>query len=122
MAIKILILDDSLVMAKVVKRALSMCRLGEATYYQARTYHEGLAILKQNQIELAMIDLNMPGIVAANSFLEIKKLQGINNIKVMALASLCSQASEDELRDQNILLVPKPFTPELLASKLKQLF
>ncbi len=60
MALKVLVVDDSAVIRKVVIRALQQTGVTIDEVLQASDGNEGLAVLRAQRIDLVLSDINMP--------------------------------------------------------------
>ena len=60
MALNILIVDDSRVMRKIIQKSLLMSRIPIEQILEAENGQEGLDVLTNNQVDLALVDINMP--------------------------------------------------------------
>src|SRR5882757_463824 len=59
-SIRLLIVDDSSAMRKVVERALRMAEVEIAQVFEAGNGNEALAVLKDHTLDLILCDINMP--------------------------------------------------------------
>jgi two-component system, chemotaxis family, chemotaxis protein CheY len=60
MALNILIVDDSSVTRRMISRALEMCGLEVSGLHEAGNGVEALSILRNQWVDLALVDVNMP--------------------------------------------------------------
>ena len=58
--VRTLIVDDSSVMRKIVERALRQAGLDPLVVLEAGSGTDGLELLKTQQVELILSDINMP--------------------------------------------------------------
>jgi two-component system chemotaxis response regulator CheY len=59
-SIRLLIVDDSSAMRKMVERALRMADVEVAQVFEAGNGNEALAVLRDNALDLILCDINMP--------------------------------------------------------------
>ncbi len=60
MGLDMLVVDDSPVTRKMVRRALGLCGLEVAQVYEAGDGAEALEALSQHRVDLVLADINMP--------------------------------------------------------------
>jgi len=59
-SIRLLIVDDSSAMRKMVERALRLADVEIAQVFEASNGNEALAVLRDNALDLILCDINMP--------------------------------------------------------------
>src|SRR3981189_208682 len=94
MAIRALIVDDSSVMPKIVERSLRPAGLELSEVVQAGNGAEALGVLKDNQVDLILCDINMP-VMDGLEF--IKKLPGVANAKDVPVVMITTEGSESQV-------------------------
>ena len=115
---KILIVDDSSVMRKVIKAAADVLDLETE---EAQDGYEALEILSEhhNEIDLVLLDWNMPGKTGFEVLQEIKSNEDYNDIPVMMVTTeghKTSIVAAVRAGADNYLV--KPFTVDELESKI----
>jgi len=115
---KILIVDDSSVMRKVIKAAADVLDLETE---EAQDGVEALSILAEsyNDIDLVLLDWNMPGKTGFEVLQEIKENEDFKNIPVMMVTTeghKTSIVAAVRAGADNYLV--KPFTVDELESKI----
>jgi two-component system, chemotaxis family, chemotaxis protein CheY len=117
--IRALIVDDSTVMRKIVERALRQAGLDALIVREAGTGLEGLEVLRTNEVDLILTDINMPA---------MDGLEFVRQIKAQGLAAgvpvvmITTESSEEHVR-QAILAgargyIRKPFTAEQVKERV----
>jgi two-component system, chemotaxis family, chemotaxis protein CheY len=113
MPIRALIIDDSSVMRKIVERSLRQAGIDLAPVLEAGNGAEALAVLKDNQVDLILCDVNMP-VMDGLEF--IKQLPGVANAKDVPVVMITTEGSESHvvqaLSSGARGYIRKPFTPE----------
>lgn len=114
---KILSIDDS----RSVHAFLDRCLTG-TTYHlvHALSAKDGMTILKAevNQINLILLDWEMPEQNGPEAFLEIRNIT--QTIPVIMITSKNRPAEIQEMLDRGITeYVMKPFTPDILIAKIE---
>ena len=113
MAIRTLIVDDSSVMRKIVERSLRQAGINLSDVFQAGNGAEALGVLKDNQVDLILCDINMP-VMDGLEF--IKQLPGIGNATGVPVVMITTEGSEAHVVQALSCgargYIRKPFTPE----------
>jgi two-component system chemotaxis response regulator CheY len=119
MPIRALIVDDSSVMRKIVERSLVQAGLELAQVYQAGNGAEALTLLRENQVDLILCDINMP-VMDGLEF--IKQLSGIEKAKGVPVIMITTEGSESHVVQALSCgargYIRKPFTPAQVKEQL----
>ncbi|NTV52951.1 MAG: response regulator [Candidatus Firestonebacteria bacterium] len=121
MGMKVLAVDDSSAIRKIIKHCLEVLDRSPEEFHQAANGEEGLAVLAQNKVDVVFLDLNMPGM---NGFEFLKRLQTLptrGDFNIVVVSSETSQTRIQELEKQSLHFIHKPFTPEDMEAVLKKL-
>lgn len=116
---KILSIDDS----KAVHSFINLCLPSESfEIVHAYSAEEGLEILKKTEtnIELILLDWEMPGLTGPEALVEIRRL-GITTPIVMVTTKNDPEEISMVLDRGASEYVMKPFTPEILIEKIETL-
>ena len=122
MAKTILVVDDSLVMRKVIMRMLRECAF-DCTTIEADGGHEALARFAEQPIDLILCDWNMPSMNGLQLVEAIRKLDPTCTVPIIMITTQTNSAKVQQAilaGVQNYLI--KPFTPEMLHNKLAGYF
>jgi CheY-like chemotaxis protein len=122
MAKTILVVDDSLVMRKVIMRMLSACAF-DCTAIEADGGQEALARFSEHPIDLVLCNWDMPTMNGLQLVEAIRTLDPACTVPIIMIttqtnSAMVQQAILAGVRDYLI----KPFTPEMLHSKLAGYF
>jgi two-component system chemotaxis response regulator CheY len=121
-SLKVLIVDDSSVMRKIVERALRQAGLELGVVQEANNGAEALAELSAASFDLILSDINMP-VMDGLEFL--KNLAGMEIAKgtpVVMITAEGSEASVVEALSRGAKgYIRKPFTPEQVRERLSPL-
>ncbi len=113
MAYRILIVDDSDIIRRIVRKSISMSGLEVAEIFEAANGLEALEVLDKEWVDIVLADLNMPEM---NGMELVEKMSEDNllvSIPVVIVSSEHSQTRIDELKKQGIrAYIKKPFRPE----------
>ena len=113
MALKVLIVDDSDVMRKVVKRVLGLSGFEIELVYEAGNGDEALMVLVESEVDFVLTDINMPVMDGVELLKAMKADERMSDIP----AIIISTEGRSE-RIQEILAIgaagyiTKPFKPE----------
>lgn len=118
----ILIVDDSVTVRQMVKRTLAMAGLDIGEIYEAGNGIEALARLADHQIDVMMVDINMPTMNGIKLLERIKQNPRLKDIPIVIASTEGSQTRIDQLRrDGAFGYVRKPFKPEQVRDVLTPL-
>jgi two-component system, chemotaxis family, chemotaxis protein CheY len=113
MAIRILIVDDSSVMRKIVERCLRQAGLEISLVLEASNGEEALALLNSNQVDLILSDINMP-VMDGLEF--VRRIQTVESAKNVPVVMITTEGGEKHVKEALSLgakgYIRKPFTPE----------
>lgn len=112
MAYNILVVDDSTVMRGIILKTLRLSGLSLGTVHEASDAETGLRLLSDHPIDLALVDINMPGMNGEDMIARIRSNPKTATLKVIVVSTEGSQTRIDRLKSQGTGFVHKPFTPE----------
>src|ERR1700691_1629240 len=117
--VRILIVDDSTVMRKIVERSLRHGGLEITKVYEAGSGTEGLEVLKANQVDLILSDINMPSMDGLEF---LRQLRAQNLAPGVPVVMITTESSEEHVK-QAILAgaegyIRKPFTAEQVKERV----
>jgi two-component system chemotaxis response regulator CheY len=118
-SIRALIIDDSSVMRKIVERSLRQAGIELSKVFEAGNGAEALGVLKENQVDLILCDINMP-VMDGLEF--IKQLPGVDNAKNVPVVMITTEGSETHVVQALSCgargYIRKPFTPEQVREQV----
>lgn len=118
----ILVMDDSAVTRSVIKKSLRLIGLGEVRIVEAADGLEGLAALNEGDVDLILMDLNMPRITGFQFLDAIEKKPPMADIPAVVISTERSAPRlEAILSRRNRRYLAKPFRPEQLKAVLDEL-
>jgi len=117
--IRALIVDDSCVMRKIVERALRQAGIDPLVVLEAGSGIEGMDVLKGQQVDLILSDINMPMMDGLEFLRQIRAGQLAPNVPVVMITT---ESSEEHVR-QAIQAgaqgyIRKPFTGEQVKERV----
>ena len=111
--VRVLIVDDSSVMRKIVERSIRQAGIDLAEVREAGNGAEALGALKEGGADLVLCDINMP-VMDGIEFL--KQLQTVENAKGVPVVMITTEGSESHVVQALSIgakgYIRKPFTPE----------
>ena len=116
---RVLIVDDSSVMRKIVARSLQQAGLDLTQVLDAGNGAEALAVVRQEKVDLILCDINMP-IMDGLEF--VKQLSGLENAHGVPVVMITTEGSEAHVRQALSSgargYIRKPFTPEQVREQV----
>lgn len=114
MALNTLVVDDSSVMRSIIIKTLKLSDLPLGDILEAKNGEEGLRILHDNWIDLAMIDIHMPVMDGEEMLMKIRENEQYENLPVIVVSSESDPAKIEKMLKLGATFIHKPFTPEIL--------
>ena len=119
MAYNFLLVDDSSTMRAVIKRTIEMTDLDIAAFHEAGNGLKALELLEKEQIDLALIDINMPIMSGLELIDRIIAKQTDSLIPIIVVTTETNPARIGELKEKGVKgYVHKPFTPRQIRNAI----
>ena len=116
---KVLIIDDSAVMRKIIQRNIQQSGLWVDEFVEAGDGREGLEKVTSNNIDLILCDWNMPNMTGIDFVKAIRGSGQKSNIPIVMVTTEGGEAKIEEAKNSGANgYLTKPFTPDQLRSKL----
>ena len=119
---RVLIVDDSSVMRKIVERTLRQAGLELEEVLEANDGAEGLAILQEKTVDLILSDINMP---TMDGLEFVRQLQLLENVKGVPVVMITTEGSEARVVEAITIgaraYIRKPFTADQLKERVTPL-
>lgn len=113
MGMNVLIVDDSALTRKAIRRIVDMIDLDTEQIFEAENGIEALKILNESQIKLVLADLNMPEMGGIEMIYHMRGNEATRDIPVVIVSTESSTTViEGLLADGAKDYLHKPFTPE----------
>jgi two-component system, chemotaxis family, chemotaxis protein CheY len=123
MGYNLLIIDDSTVTRKVLRRAIEMTGLKLNEVFEAQDGIEALAVLREKWVDLVFVDLNMPRMSGTEFVAKMAEDNLLDSIPVIVITSDRNQPRLAELERRGVRAhLNKPFRPEELRDVMAQVF
>lgn len=120
MALNVMVVDDSSVMRSIIIKTLKLCGIDLGEIYQAANGVEGLKVLGENWIDVALIDINMPEMNGEELLEKIRENPETVDLKVIVISTESSETRIDNLIRMGASFIHKPFTPETIRQTILQ--
>jgi len=121
MPLNVLIVDDSAVMRSIILRTLRLSGLPLEEVLQAENGQEGLDILGNRWIDLALIDINMPVMNGIEMIDKVRRTSEISDLPIIVVSTESSTTRIEMLKDMGVGFVHKPFSAETLREAVIEL-
>ncbi len=121
MSFNILVVDDSAVMRAMIIRILRLTGLSLGEVYEAPNGREGLKVLDEKWVDLALVDINMPVMNGEEMIDSVRNSQTTADLPIIVVSTESNVERVESIRQKNVEFVHKPFTPEVLRKTVLQL-
>jgi two-component system chemotaxis response regulator CheY len=113
MAMNILLVDDSITVRAVVKKAIQLAEIPYDRIYQAGHGLEALEIIGKEQVDLVISDIVMPEMDGEEMVTHMKEQGLLETIPVIIVSSAGGGQRLARLEELGVSgFIHKPFTPE----------
>jgi len=120
--LRVLIVDDSSVMRKIVERSLRQAGLDIGEVLEASNGAEALAEVSKSKFDLILSDINMP---AMDGLEFLRGLAGVESARGVPVVMITTEGSEARVVEALSVgakgYIRKPFTPEQVKERVAPL-
>lgn len=121
MTYNVLIVDDSSIVRKALKKTLALVDVPVSSIVEAANGREGLDALAKGSFDLVFMDINMPVMNGLEFFEEAKAGGSIGQAKVIVISTDGSVLRAQELAEKGVAAqLRKPVRPESLGETIRQ--
>jgi len=122
MATKLLVVDDSSIIRRVLIRTLKMVLPGIDNILEAANGVEALEVLGENRVDLILTDINMDDMGGIELISRLKANETMKDIPVVVVSTEGNETRMSQLLEQGAVgYVKKPFTPEQIRDVLSKI-
>lgn len=119
MTFSILLVDDSMPMRRVIKKAFKAAGYAGSNFSEAANGVEGLEKLGKSWIDIVITDFTMPEMNGLEMLLNMKKSDLLKDIPVVVVTTEGSQEKIDQFMKSGAAgYIKKPFTPEQIRDMI----
>ncbi len=119
MGLKILVVDDSTTMRRIVMNALK--EIGYTDIIEAEDGKDALVKLMTDKVDLIITDWNMPNMSGLEFARAVRSETDIQNLPILMVTTRgVKQDIIEALQARVNNYIIKPFTPQLLKDKIEQ--
>jgi two-component system chemotaxis response regulator CheY len=116
---RVLIVDDSSVMRKIVGRSLRQAGLEILEVLEASNGSEALSLVKENSLDLILSDINMPVMDGLEFVRQLRRIESAKHIPVIMITTEAGEAHVVEALSLGASgYIRKPFTPEQIKERV----
>jgi two-component system, chemotaxis family, chemotaxis protein CheY len=117
--VRILIVDDSSVMRKIVERALRQAGLDSLVVHEASNGAEGLDLLRAKQVDLILSDINMPSMDGLEFLRQIQAQKLAPDVPVVMITTESSEEHVKQAIHSGARgYIRKPFTADQVKERV----
>lgn len=121
MGYNILIVDDSSVVRKVLKKTFGMTSIEVGEFFEAENGKVGLEVLLSKWVDVIFLDINMPIMNGMEFMQNLRKDPTFGSTPVIVVSTEGSKDRIQELMDSGIkAFLRKPVTPEDLVKTIEK--
>jgi two-component system, chemotaxis family, chemotaxis protein CheY len=122
MGYNILIVDDSMIIRKMIAKTLNISGLDIGEIFFAENGKQALKQLKENLVDIVFADINMPEMNGIEMIEEMHKEDLIGSIPVVIISTERSRERIESLKAMGIrAYLRKPFVPEEFSHVVREL-
>ena len=122
MGYNVLIVDDSMIIRKMVAKTLSISDLDISEFLYAENGRQALEQLKDHWVDIVFADINMPEMNGVELVQEMQKQDILSSIPVVIISTERSRERIEALKAMGVrAYLQKPFIPEEFTKVVKDL-
>ena len=122
MGYRILVVDDSVLVRRMLVRMLGFGGFPVDAVYEAENGRQALECLEDNWIDMVFTDINMPGMDGVELIRRMEERGLLKDVPVVVISSEGSETRIGELRRMGVRgYLRKPFTPEILVETVEEI-
>jgi two-component system chemotaxis response regulator CheY len=119
MALRVLVVDDSTVMRRLIRRTLDLTGLQLGHVEEAGNGAIALTALGKAEFDLALVDINMPVMDGEELIDRMRADDRLKDVPVLVVSTESGETRLARLTPKVEGFVHKPFTPELLGEQIR---
>jgi two-component system chemotaxis response regulator CheY len=116
---RVLIVDDSSVMRKIVGRALRQAGLEMEQVLEASNGSEALTVAREHPLDLILSDINMPMMDGLEFVRQLRTIEAAQDIPVVMITTEAGEAHVVQALSSGASgYIRKPFTPDQIKERV----
>ncbi|MFP5206012.1 MAG: response regulator [Acidobacteriota bacterium] len=120
--VRVLIVDDSSVMRKIIERALRQAGIEQLEVHEAASGNEALAFLSEAQVDLILSDINMPSMDGLELLRQLRARQAAPGVPVVMITTESSEQHVMQAIEAGAKgFLRKPFTVDEVKERVLRL-
>lgn len=120
---KILIVDDSSTMRKIISRSLRQAGFEIGEIVEAENGQAGLDILAASSVQMILTDINMPVMDGLAFIANVRKNSTLDAVPIVVITTEGAEGmTKEAIKKGANNLIKKPFTPEQIRETLSSYF
>lgn len=120
--VRVLIVDDSSVMRKIIERALRQAGIEQLEVHEAATGNEALTFLAAAQVDLILSDINMPSMDGLELLRQLRARQVAPSVPVVMITTESSEQHVMQAIEAGAKgFLRKPFTVDEVKERVLRL-
>lgn len=121
MAYNILIVDDSMIIRSVIRRAITLSGVDVGELHEAANGKQALDQLEDSWIDIVFADINMPEMNGIELVDQMAARGMLRETPVVIVSTDRSEVRMRQLRERGVSeYLHKPFTPEIIRDTLER--
>ena len=113
MSLRVLVVDDSPIIRKILIKAINTCNIDINAVFQAENGIKALEVLKKEWIDVIFTDLNMPEMGGIELIENVRKDEAYSDTPVIVISSLQNEKIMEQAKALGVMYyIKKPFKPE----------
>ncbi len=120
-SMSILIVDDSAVMRRMIRRVVTLADVPVSEVYEAGNGAEALQLLQTHDVQVLLTDINMPVMTGTELLREIARHDRWRGLRRVVISTDGSAMRRDEAAGLEVrCYLEKPFSPEVIRDVLAE--
>lgn len=121
MVLNVLVVDDSSVTRAMIIKTLKMTGLPLGEIHQAGNGREGLDLLEERKVDLAVVDVNMPVMDGEEMIETLRDNPKWESLPIIVISTEGSQTRIERFYRHGAKFIRKPFSPEVVCKTIEDL-
>jgi two-component system chemotaxis response regulator CheY len=119
MALDVLVVDDSAMMRAIIIKTLRLSKLALGKVFEAANGEEGLRVIDENMINVALVDINMPVMNGVEMIERLRQNPKTANLPIVVVSTESSEKRIQMVHSKGAGFIHKPFNPESIRETIQ---